>query len=83
MKESVKLFATGFTQVLLVAINTFQIAHEKWLGCIIVGFLISYIWTWNVKKVAFGTHLDRVIYAGGASAGTIAGLLLSIWFYRI
>jgi ABC-type Fe3+ transport system permease subunit len=81
-KEQVKLFITGFAQVLLVAINTYQLAHEKWLGCAIVGFLISYVWTWNVKKIAFGSHTDRLLYAGGAMCGTVAGLALSLWFYK-
>ena len=82
MKEQATLFSTGFVQVLLVAINTWQIAHGKWLGCMIVGFLISYVWSWNVKKVAFGTHSDRLIYAGGAGLGILAGLSLAALFYE-
>ena len=82
MTDQTKLFFTGFVQVLLVAINTWQVAHAKWIGVTIVGFLISYVWTWNVKKVAFGTHRDRVIYALGASLGTVCGLAVAMLWYE-
>lgn len=82
MRERLTLFTTGFVQVLLVGVNTWQIAHNKWLGCFVVGFMISYIWTWNVKKIAFGTHGDRLLYAGGAAIGSICGLALATAFYE-
>lgn len=75
------LFLTGFVQVLLVGVNTWQIAHEKWAGAFIVGFLISYVWSWNVKKVAFGSHTARIVYALGAGLGTLVGLGLARWIY--
>lgn len=74
MKNKINIFTTAFTQVALVAINTWQIANDKILGALIVGFLISLVWTFNVRKVAFGDKLDRVIYATGAMVGTGAGL---------
>jgi hypothetical protein len=81
MNASLQRVLTGFIQVALVGINTWQIAHSKWLGCAVVGFLISYVWTWNVKKVAFGTHTDRLVYASGAAMGTIAGLGIALVLY--
>lgn len=42
----------------------------------LTGFLISFIWSFNVKKVAFGSMLDRIIYSIGASIGGISGLLI-------
>jgi membrane associated rhomboid family serine protease len=39
--------------------------------------MISFIWSWNVKKVAFGTLSDRIVYASGAAFGSIVGLLVS------
>jgi hypothetical protein len=76
------LFTTGFTQVLLVAINTWQIVHEKWVGMMIVGFLISFLWTWNVKKAAFGNMTDRLTYAGGAALGTVCGVVAMKLMYH-
>lgn len=76
------LFLTGFAQVALVAINTWQIANNKIVGALIVGFLISLVWTFNVRRVAFATNMDRIIYCLGASAGTATGLLITHILYK-
>lgn len=76
------LFGTGVIQVLLVGINTWQIAHEKWVGAFIVGFCISYVWAWNIRRMAFGSHVDRAIYAFGAAVGTVAGLFIAHLIYE-
>lgn len=76
------LFITGFSQVCLVGINTWQISHQKWVGCMVVGFFISLLWSFNVKKIAFGTHTDRCVYAVGAALGTLAGLAAATLFYE-
>ena len=78
-----KLFFSGMLHVLLVAVNMYQIAHEKWIGCFIVGFLISFVWSFNVQKIAFGTTIQRVSYALGAAVGTVAGLFISTYIYEI
>ena len=73
-----KLFITGFLQVFFVAINTYFIANKMIFGTAMAGFTISFIWSFNVKKVAFGTTKDRIIYSCGAGFGSLAGLYLSI-----
>lgn len=75
-----KLFTTGFLQVLFVAINTVFIANLFYIGIIISSFLISFLWTLNVRSVTFGSKLDRIIYALGASTGCITGVLISNLF---
>lgn len=75
------LFLTGFLQVSLVCLNTYQIAHEKWVGVFLVGVGISLLWTINVKRIAFGGWLDRFIYAFGAGVGSVAGLLIGKIIY--
>ena len=82
MKYKTLLFFTGFIQVALVAINTYQIAHKHWIGCAIVGFLISFVWTFNVQKIAFGTLFDKIIYSTGAMVGVLTGLLISVTLYQ-
>ena len=77
-----KLFITGFTQVFFVAINTFFISKAIYGGVLICGFLISFIWSWNVKKVAFGTIKDRIWYSFGAGVGSLVGLIVSIFIYK-
>jgi hypothetical protein len=75
-----KLFLTGFAQVFFVSINTYFLAHEMYFGVIVAAFMISLIWSFNVKKVAFGTNIDRVVYAAGATFGSVAGLWVGTMF---
>jgi hypothetical protein len=77
-----KLFITGFTQVFFVAINTYFISKAIYGGVLICGFLISFIWSWNVKKVAFGNMKDRIYYSLGAGFGSLAGLAVSVALFR-
>ena len=72
---------TGFLQVFFVAINTYFIANRMILGTLFAGFAISLIWSFNVKKVAFGSNADRLIYASGAAIGSLCGLLVSIYLF--
>ena len=77
-----KLFITGFTQVFFVAINTFFISKAIYGGVLICGFLISFVWYWNVKKVAFGTMQDRLWYSFGAGVGSLVGLIVSVAVFK-
>jgi len=81
MKTSISLFLTGFLQVVLVSINTWQIANKKYMGALIIGFLISFVWSFNVKKIAFGSMVDRISYASGAMCGTVSGILIASLIY--
>ena len=78
-----KLFLTGFAQVFLVTIQTYFIAKVFIIGVLIGGFLISLVWSWNVKKIAFGNRFDRVVYSLGAAIGAVCGLLLSTIIYDL
>ena len=75
--EKLKLFITGFIQVFFVAINTYFLSKIFYLGVFLCAYMISLVWSWNVKKVAFGTTSDRLIYALGAAFGSTVGLLIS------
>ena len=70
-------FITAFAQVSLVAVNTFQISHEMYGGTFVVSFLISLIWTINVKRVSVGSWPERLAYSSGAAVGGLAGLLIA------
>lgn len=76
------LFLTAYIQVLLVAVNTWQISHQKYVGAVIVGFLISLVWTFNVRRAAFATWQERIVYSVGAALGTISGLFASHMIYQ-
>jgi hypothetical protein len=77
------LFFRAYIQVGLVAINTYQLAHGYYLGAFIVGFLISLVWSYNVKSMAFGSFADKVSYALGAACGTVTGLYIATNFLNL
>lgn len=72
----IKLFFTGYIQVLLVVLNTYCISKDFVAGIVVCSFGISYFWTHNVKKVAFGNEMHRIIYASGALVGGLSGYYL-------
>lgn len=72
-----RLFTTGFIQVFFVSINTWLISRSVYLGVFLCGFTISFIWSWNVKKIAFGKLNDRLLYSMGAAVGSLGGLVFS------
>ena len=79
--DRIKLFTTGFTQVFLVVLNTYFITREFLFGILACGFLISFVWSHNVKKVAFGSELDRIIYSLGAMTGSILAFYFGKFIY--
>jgi uncharacterized membrane protein len=54
-----------------------------YLGVFIAAFMISLIWSFNVKKIAFGTMKDRLVYATGAMLGSVTGLAMSDFLIRL
>lgn len=77
-----KLFIIGFTQVFFVAANTYFISSGYYLGTYICSFIIPIIWSFNVKRIAFGTLNDRITYAFGAGTGAIVGLAVSNLIFK-
>lgn len=75
-KMKINLLLTGYLQALLVAVNTVLLARANYIGVTAVSFLISFVWSWNVRKVAFGGVADRILYSTGAALGGLSGLLL-------
>lgn len=69
------LAGTGFLQVFFVAANTIYITQQAWVALIATSFCISFLWSGNVKRIAFGDMLDRVVYACGAAVGCAVGVL--------
>lgn len=68
------LFLTGFLQVFCVSVQTWFLSRSFYLGVAVFGFLISFIWSFNIKAIAFGGPIDQIIYSLGASAGAVTGL---------
>lgn len=82
MRRHTALFITAWLQVGLIATNTWQIANQRWLGALIVGFLISWVWCGNIKKVVASTTFERIIYCTGAMTGTGTGILITQILYQ-
>ena len=78
-----KLFATGFIQVFFVAINTYLISKGIYLGVFVCGFMISLIWSWNIKRISISTLSDRVFYSLGAASGSVMGLFASVQLIKL
>lgn len=81
MNSKALTFFFAWLQVALVCLNTWQIANQKWIGALVVGFLISLCWTFNTQRAAFSNIWDKLIYASGACAGTGTGILIASWIY--
>ncbi len=77
------LFLSGFLQVSLVAVNTYFISQKEYVGVLVASFAISFVWSLNVKRIAFGDIKDRLIYASGAAAGGAFGLFVGEVIYTI
>ena len=74
------LFFTGFIQVFFVAMNTVFLSKNLYLPVFGCAFIISLIWSWNVKRVVFGTFKERLLYSFGAASGSLLGLVASNLF---
>ena len=81
--SKLRLPLTGFVHVYFVSVNTYFLAHEMYAGVLIAAFIISLVWSFNVKKVAFGTWPDRLMYACGAAVGSVAGLASSAMIAKV
>ena len=77
LKSHLKLFFTGFIQVFLVSANTYFIAKTEYAGIAICGFGISYVWTFNIKKISIGSKMDQLVYSLGAMSGGLIGVILA------
>lgn len=73
----IKLFIYAFLQTAFVAANTYFIARLYYPAICVCGFLISLIWTWNVKRVVLGSIHERLLYSIGASIGCVIGTFIS------
>ncbi|WP_342088030.1 hypothetical protein [Dyadobacter sp. OTU695] len=76
LKENWKPFSTAFLQVMFVCSNTVMVAKENYAGIVTCSFLISLLWTMNVRA-ALGSWQSRLFYCAGASLGAIVGVFIS------
>ena len=82
-KASIVLFITAFCQVFFVCMNVVFISSDMIIPMLVTGFMISLIWTLNVKRIAIGTWIDRFSYATGAMIGGGIGYWVSTSLTKI
>ena len=75
-----KIFFQSFLQIGLVAVNTFLISKQLFLGVFICSSAISLLWAFYVSKIALSDLRQKIIYALGAGFGAITGLFLVNYF---
>lgn len=78
-----RLFLTAFLQVLFVSANTYFLSQVNWIGVAICGWMISFLWSSNVRKVSIGTTKDRIVYSTGAMLGGLVGLYLAVQIWKV
>jgi hypothetical protein len=76
------LFFNGFILIVIGAINTWQLAHEKYVDSIIFGFFSAFVWSITVRRIAFSHFVDRLFYSAGAALGIVVGLEILKWMYH-
>ncbi len=77
------LFFTALFQVSFVSMNVIFISKGLIIPMLVTGFAISFLWTLNVRKAAFGTWKERVVYSTGAMTGTYIGYIVSNLFLTL
>ena len=71
-----RTFLTSFTQIGLVAVNTYFISQLNFIGIFIASVLISLLWCYNVTKISVSKLQDKYIYSLGAGCGAVVGIFL-------
>ena len=72
--NSSRLFLTGFVQVFFVSLNFCFLVNRFYIGVLFASFMISFVWSFNVKRIVFGSMRNRVFYSLGASIGSLFGI---------
>ena len=72
--NNLKVFFSAMLQIFLVSTNTYLVANGFMISAGIVGFLLSWVWSWNIKRIAISSNMERLIYCLGAGVGTSFGV---------
>ena len=82
IEDHLRLWWRGFSIVTLTAANVIQVTGGHWLGALLVGFGISFVWWGNAHRAAHHpARCGREAYALGAACGTVVGMTITRWWY--
>lgn len=74
-KHLVSIFLSSSLQIFFVSVNTILISREMVIQAGICGFLLSLVWTFNIKRIAIASWSERISYCLGAGLGTSGGII--------
>jgi hypothetical protein len=69
------IFLSSLLQIFFVSINTILISREMIIQAGVCGFLLSLVWTFNIKRIGIASWGERISYCLGAGIGTSSGIL--------
>lgn len=72
-----KILFYAYLQLLLISMNTVNVATGRVLPSIILSFLIGIAWCVGVKGVATGSLKEKLMYCTGCCLGCGSGVILS------
>lgn len=80
----IKVFTFAYIQILLIAVNTINVANGKMVPAMITSLLIGMAWCVGVKGVAHGELKEKIAYCIGGSLGCGSGIIVSdflTWYF--
>jgi hypothetical protein len=71
----ISIFFSSLLQIFFVSVNTILISKELIIQAGICGFLLSLVWTFNIRRIGLASWSERISYCLGAGLGTSGGIL--------
>lgn len=71
----VSIFFSSLLQIFFVSVNTILISKEMIIQAGVCGFLLSLVWTFNIRRIGLASWGERISYCLGAGLGTSGGIL--------
>lgn len=72
----IKIFIFAYIQILLIAVNTINVANGKLVPAMITSLLIGVAWCVGVTGVAHGKLKEKIAYCIGGSLGCGSGIVV-------
>ena len=74
-KHLVSIFLSSLLQIFFVSVNTILISKEMVIQAGVCGFLLSFVWTFNIRRITIASWGERISYCLGAAVGTSSGIM--------
>jgi len=71
----ISIFFSSLLQIFFVSVNTILISKEMIIQAGVCGFLLSLVWTFNIRRITIASWGERISYCLGAGLGTSSGII--------